>query len=151
MGTNCRRIYQSPLRVQPAYQRFHPGDLPCLKIEYRLVVQHKLVPPQRAAQIRFQRLPFSESRVHLVAEELIVIPAVLLGFVHRVIRSIHQAFRVLPVDWGKVLTPMLTLISRLLLSIICGAVNALRIFRALYGGVFGMLDLGEEYHEFVPA
>jgi hypothetical protein len=84
--------------MAPADKRFHAGNLPGLKIKFRLVVQHKLVPSQSAAQIRFQQLPLCQSRVHFVAEELVVIPAALLGFVHGIVRSIHQAFGVLPVD-----------------------------------------------------
>ena len=78
--------------MYPPYQRFHPRDLARLKVEFRLVVQHKLIAPKSVAQIPFEQLSLCDSYVHLASEELIVIPTLLFGFVHRGVCFIHQGF-----------------------------------------------------------
>ncbi len=113
-------------------------------------MEQKFVSPQRTAQIRFERLPFRKPRVHFAAEELIVIPAVLLGFVHGVVRSIYQAFRILPVA-GVGTDPDTHVDIKIFIIDTMRRRQRPEDFSRAEGRVFRMLDLGEEYHEFVPA
>ncbi len=114
-------------------------------------MQQKLIPPQRVAQVRFKQLPFCKSlRACRRRKNWIVIPAVLFGFVHRGVCFIHQAFRVWPVA-GVGAHPNAHVYIKTL------AIDNMRLrqcpedFSCAEGRVFLMLDLGEEYNEFVPA
>jgi len=54
--------------MQPTKERFHPCDLPGLKINFWLLVQQEFLPPQRAPQIGFERLTLRKSHMHGVLE-----------------------------------------------------------------------------------
>ena len=49
------RLQQSVPRMVPTDQRFHAGDRAALQIDLRLIMQRKLLSPDRVAEVVFQR------------------------------------------------------------------------------------------------
>ena len=89
--------YQPVVRAPPAQQRFESGDLAALQVRFRLVINQELPPLQRAPQAVFKIQPVHRAGVHLPREELEVVPARILGAVHRGIRILDQRITVIAV------------------------------------------------------
>jgi hypothetical protein len=62
-------------------------------------VEHELVAREGAMQAGFDPLPLDRPCVHRPLEELKIIPAGLLGVVHRGVRARDEGVRILPVVW----------------------------------------------------
>jgi hypothetical protein len=96
-GDEARRGHQAEVRMPPAQQGFHAGDLLRPQIELRLVVQGKFVPLQRMTQARFQREPLERIRPDVLGEELEIVFALLFREIHGDVGVFHQRLLVLRV------------------------------------------------------
>src|SRR5882762_10191946 len=83
--------------MQPAYQRFGAGNRTSLKIDLRLVMQHKLLSLQGVSQAAFEGLQLDSPNVHVPLKELVTVTPIFLGVVHRGIRILDQGLRILTV------------------------------------------------------
>ena len=62
-----------------------------------MVIQHKLPALQRPAQAVFEKLPLDSTDVHVLREELVVVPPFVFCVVHRGVRTPDQGLRILAV------------------------------------------------------
>ncbi len=92
-----RRRDESSVRMQPAYQRLGAGNRTRLEIDFRLVMQHKLLPLQGVPQAAFDGLQLDGPNVHVPLKELVTVAPIFLGVVHRGIRVPDQGLCILTV------------------------------------------------------
>ena len=83
--------------MQPAYQRFGAGNRTSLKIDLRLVMQHKLLSLQGVPQAAFEGLQLDSPNVHVLLKELVIVAPIFLGVIHRDIRTLDQGLGILTV------------------------------------------------------
>ncbi|OPX92176.1 MAG: hypothetical protein A4E54_00063 [Pelotomaculum sp. PtaB.Bin117] len=98
-GDKIPRQDQSPPGNLPAYQSFHADYLSRIHIYLGLVINHKLIAIQRAAQAVFHSQPFKGFGVHGRSIQLVVILAVFFGPVHRGVGIFQQALGIFTVVW----------------------------------------------------
>ncbi len=113
-------------------------------------MQHELVSSQRVAQISFQQQSRRQAHTHVAAEELVAIPAMLLGFVHGSVGLTQQAFRVLPAAGIGASPDAHVDIKSFVVDDVWGR-DRPQDFSRGNGCVFRILHLGEQYHELVSA
>src|ERR1700690_4215861 len=83
--------------MPPPYQCLRAADAPRTDVDLRLIVDFELAPRQRTAQLVLEREPVDAVFIHLVREELIVVPAGALRPVHRDVGVLEQRGAVLAV------------------------------------------------------
>ena len=65
-----------------------------LEIDFRLVVQHELPSFEGAAQAAFEEMPLDGTDVHVLGEELVIVPPLVLCVIHRGVRALDQGLRI---------------------------------------------------------
>src|SRR5262249_12095236 len=81
-GHELRGQDDPPLRVAPADKGFGTDDVTGLQVHARLVAQHQLLTVDRATQTALEHLALESADIEVRLEELILVPALLLGVVH---------------------------------------------------------------------
>ena len=82
------------LRMRPAQQRLHPRHHARGQRDLRLIPHRELSIRQRMAQRMFHRQAFGCLLQHALAEDLVLVPAILLRDIHRRIRPLQQVLGV---------------------------------------------------------
>jgi hypothetical protein len=88
---------QAELRVLPAQQRLRPPNLAAAQVHHRLIVEHQLAVLERLPEAVLEGEPLERLGVHGRGVELIVVPALVLGPVHRGVGVADQRLHVLTV------------------------------------------------------
>ncbi len=87
-------------RMFPTHQRFEGHDAAGLDVDQRLIVHVELALRfQRGAQARFDGDALLQLAVHHGAEHLEVVPAAILGLIHRCVGVAEQRAHVFAVAW----------------------------------------------------
>jgi hypothetical protein len=80
--------------VVPAHQRLEAGDPASLQVDDRLIIELKITPRDRLAQVEFQASAQFGLQSHLRLEETVDAASVLLGAIHREVGLLQQRRRV---------------------------------------------------------
>src|SRR4029077_19008248 len=146
-GHEHRRRDESTSRMATAYERLDSDNLSGLEIDLRLVVQHELPSFECAAQAAFEEMPLEGTDVHVLGEELVVVPPFVLCVVHRRVRALDQGLRiraVVGVDAD----------ANTRCDMECPVSDTVRCCQrqedlfGTEGGILCALDLRKQYHEF---
>lgn len=80
--------------VTPAHQGLHAGDFPRQEVLLRLIVDFELIALHGAVEVVFQYQALDGGRIHGFRVELVVIPAPLLGVIHRRVGILDKGFEI---------------------------------------------------------
>src|ERR1700693_5442782 len=80
--------------MTPAQEGFGASDLAGPQVDQRLGVEKQFVVVQRLAEAAFEREALESFGVHGRGVELVVIPSLILGAVHRRVRVAQERLRV---------------------------------------------------------
>ncbi len=81
----------------PADQHLDTHDLLRDQVDARLIMQHELLPIDRAPQIALDLLALDQMQGHLPFKESEGIGVAVLGLVHREVRVLHQCIGIMSV------------------------------------------------------
>ena len=79
------------IRMHPTQESLDAGYPSCLQADSGLIMQHEFMPLQGAAKASFDGLPRNSPDIHVVFEELVVVAALSLGFIHGGVGGSNQA------------------------------------------------------------